>query len=109
MALHKNRLSLLHPQAHEKQDDKPLVFSMTYSTELKDICWFIKKHIPLLKLDPELECSFKSGFRCVDSKAPTLGQSLSPSLFTSVPFRNPTWLHHKGSFCADIPGVHVVQ
>lgn len=78
----------------------PLIFSTSFSTEFKDICALINKHIPMLMYDPSLENFFKAGFRCVAKRAPTLAQDLSTSLYVSYEGRNKiggNWLDYKGS------------
>lgn len=79
-----------------KKVDSPLVFSTTYSMEYDRICTIVKKHLPLIHLDPDLSNTLSAGFRCVARRAPTLSQSLSPSLFLSKPTNTPTWLQHTG-------------
>lgn len=77
----------------------PIVFSTAFSSEFRDICNLVKKHIPMLMYDPALDNVFKAGFRCVAKKAPTLAQDLSPSSFTSHEGKNMiggTWLGYKG-------------
>lgn len=66
--------------------------------EYHQICQLITKHIPLLLYDPALAKALDGGHRCVARRAPTLGQDLSPSLFsTALKNDNNNWLKFTGS------------
>lgn len=81
----------------------PLVFSTAFSVEYGQICKIIRKQMPLINLDPELNCAMQSGYKCVARRTPTLRQFLSPILFLSKPTSTPTWLQHKGSYpCSQV-------
>lgn len=76
----------------------PTVFSTPYSRQYGKICNIIKKYMPILLYDPSLEKVMKGGYRCVARKAPTLGKTVSPSLFLQANNSdNSTWLSYKGS------------
>lgn len=76
----------------------PVTFSTTYSVEYPKICKIISKHIPNLLYDPSLSLALDAGYRCVARRAPTLGQNLSPSLFTTAtPNATSNWLRYTGS------------
>lgn len=78
---------------------KPIVFSMSYSIEYKQICGIIKQYILLLVNDPSMESALKDGYLCVARRAPTLRQELSPSLFSySGDKHKPIFLQYKDTF-----------
>lgn len=91
---------MLCPRSKSKaRSNDTVVLSTPYSVEFKEIYRIIDKNIPILLLDPHVNEVFKNGYRCVAKKAPTFRDTLSPSLFTSVSPKKPTWLNYKGSYC----------
>lgn len=56
--------------------------------------------MPALLHDPSLKIALGAGYRCVARRAPTLGQTLSPSLFSQSDRRDDAgWIRYKGSVC----------
>ncbi|XP_056390615.1 uncharacterized protein LOC130284359 [Hyla sarda] len=107
IAAEKNRNELIKTQNTKSLSDetsKPIIFSTQYySTEFRSVQKIIDKHMPILHTDPGVREALESGYMCVSRRAPTLGQMLSPSLFTDGPTKKPTWLKHTGSYkcCAN--------
>lgn len=75
-----------------------VVFSKAYNVEYPSIKKIVEKHLPTLQLDPLLKDIATKGFRCVARCAPTIGQTLSRSLFCSQNKEKPTWLQHCGTY-----------
>lgn len=82
-----------------KTRKKPIVFSTPYSEEYNHICKIINEYMPLLTNDVNIHTALQDGHRCVARRAPTLGQTLSPSLYVENTKKStPTWLKYKGNF-----------
>lgn len=76
----------------------PVTFTTTFSPVYKQVTGIIKKYLPILNNNSNLQEILKNGVRFVSKKAPTLGDKISPSLFLT-PNTNPTtWLDVKGFF-----------
>lgn len=74
------------------------VFSTSYSKNYNNICGIINTHLPILKADPAVRKVLADGFKCVAKRAPTLGNSLCPSLVQSANQHKLTWLTHTGCY-----------
>lgn len=73
------------------------VFSTPYSLEFQKIKNTVTKYLPILYSDPAYSEILSSGFKTVSRRAPTLGGSVSPSIFTSSVSHH-RWLNFKGTF-----------
>lgn len=71
-------------------------FSTSHSFEFNRIKNTIEKYLPDIYNDPIYAQVLSKGFRAVSRRAPTIGRTLSPSLYTSRPHR-PHWLQFRGS------------
>lgn len=79
--------------------NKSIAFSTTFSNEYKQIVKIVKKHLPLLNSDPDLNKILTPGVRFVSKRAPTIGNLVSPSFFSSCVTKSQSnWLHLKGCF-----------
>lgn len=79
------------------------VFSTPYSLEFSKIKNTGNKYLPILLNDPIYSEILSKGIKSVSRRAPMLGNSLSPSLFSSQPSGS-NWLHFKGNFKCGIKG-----
>ena len=77
--------------------DNTPVFSTPFSLEFQKIKNIVAKYLPILYNDPAYNTILSRGFKAVSRRAPTLGRSLSPSLFTSKTIHH-NWLSFKGTF-----------
>ncbi|XP_056424913.1 extracellular calcium-sensing receptor-like [Hyla sarda] len=103
IASNKNRALLISPsynktQGTQKTPDSPVVFCTKYSLEYKRICNIIHKYMPIVLCDPAFQGVFPTGYKCISRRAPTIGQSISPSLFSTQQKSQPTWLRYMGSY-----------
>lgn len=73
-----------------------ITFSTQYSPQFPAICNIIKRYLPMLTSNDNLRATVDQGVRFVSRKAPTLGSTLSPSLFTTQISPNMTWLNTVG-------------
>lgn len=74
-----------------------LVFSTPYNSDFNKIKNIFFKHLPILKSDDKLSTILEEGVKMVAKKNRTLGNTLSPSLF-STRSQERTWLSEKGFF-----------
>lgn len=73
------------------------VFSTSYSSEFIKIKNPVPKYLPILLNDPIYSEVLSKGIKSVSQGAPTLGGSLSPSLFSNEQSGS-NWLHCKDNF-----------
>lgn len=78
-------------------------FSTPYSLEITKIRNTVTKYLPILCNDPVYHEILSGGIRSVSRRAPTLGSSLSPSLFLGTQ-PGAYWLYFKGNFKCGIRG-----
>lgn len=73
------------------------VFSTPYSAEFNQIRKIVTKYLPILYNDAAFNNILSKGIKVVSRRAPTLGNSLSPSLVVSEQ-RKANWLNFKGNY-----------
>lgn len=75
----------------------PITFVTTFSREYDSIKDIISKYFPVLYADSDLAPILSAGCRFPRSRSQTLGNILSPRLFSSSG-HNKTWLYVQGSY-----------
>lgn len=82
---------------------KQVVFSTAYSLQFQKIRSIVTRNLNILKADPKLTSVVATGCKVVSKRAPTVGQKLSPSLFSSNSDTKRTWLTLSGFFGCNTP------
>lgn len=107
----KNRSELLSKSGCRKKDKKKQffnkqrpTFSTFFSREFHDIRTIVHQYLPILFEDSVCADLLKDGINFIPRRAPTLGDSLSPSLFDPATIKSTTWLHFKGNYGCGVTG-----
>lgn len=86
---HINREKLLTDKIHNSRiRESTVTFSATYSLQYSQITQSIKKYLPILSAEESLHKTLKNLVCFVSRRAPTIGDRVSPSMFTETQSRD---------------------
>lgn len=99
----KERSELLKGRKHYWQNKgnfnkNRLTLSTRFCSGFKDTKDIVYRYLPILFEHQICADLLKDGVNIISRRAPTLGNSLSPSLFQTGKIWSPTWLHCKGNY-----------
>lgn len=91
-----------HSQDKQKrrcfQNQNTIVFSTTFSPQYHPVTNIVKKYLTILETDDTLSCMRSNSIKCAARRAMTIGNRVSPSLYTTKKETNQTWLSTNGSY-----------
>lgn len=81
-----------------ERKSSPITFTTGFIVQYWQVVSIVKKHLPLLYSDENVRSILGDGVRFVSKRAPTLGNLVSPTYFSSHDKTGSTWLHALGSY-----------